>query len=909
MVPLPSKHKMRAAMRAAAMGRKNKKLKIKNNSTEALTVSPESLSGTNEKNEEKKKNEKILRTDAPTMVREIRSLQKGDWDWHKMYIKEKQDNGNRILHWDSLQTLITTNTVCKCCGTDVSFKELTTGISTQVILTCKNPRCGMNESNKVKKTNYKKHKFRIDSAESFAVNCQFVLSLLQSGCGSVEASTFITFMDLPNAPSFQRKTFARIQDAMRPEIKKITDFCMETARDEEILKTIGENKYEEFKKNTLQPTQIPLTVMYDMGWNKRSSGNKYDSISGHGFLVGGNSKKVLNYRCMSKRCRKCANAKLTKQEPPPHECPKNHLGSSKSMETEAIWLMVQESYYNHGFTCSVIVTDDNSTMKSNLKHSWKEKVEKGIMKQSEWPRTKRNVAKKDTGRLPLDVPEPSFLADFNHRVKTVGKTVYGLAALSKRESEVSKEIAARIKAYWGTMLKQIRYLHWEEENEDIKGKVLAPIEHLFNNHQYCDAQWCYILKAQKEGKSYVPEENRPLYDKDKHNKMYQQLKEVVTRFQTEENIRECLHKYDTQVNEGLNMSVSRYVPKFKHYGTTMSLDTRIRCVIGHHNMGYETYYKTLLYNLGCLQKDDNCHLSAGLARINEAKLRNRQYKQKLENKRKRKHGQLARTKEQIYEEGVDRANNLGTYQTGVAILNNENNEENTQQPTNQQQKNIKVCSKCGASGHKTWRTRTCPYHHEYLQTKATKSNNKKTKNSATNLIATENKEEMVRIKNEKKDKMSDGAGMVVGEGGVAMAGVEGLPLPEATDVSASAKKNQYAVASLQKISAQIDVQKKIKKFPLMTLPVSTPVYCVPISTSVHGDTKKSISTDVDCTQPEKNNMNDSSDNLKLSVEGHVQNSKNVSQIQSNFEFDLDEDSDISFMSSSSSVGEYGDAAI
>ena len=93
------------------------------------------------------------------------------------------------------------------------------------------------------------------------------------------------------------------------------------------------------------------------------------------------------------------------------------------------------------------------------------------MQESEWPRTKRNVRKQDNGRLPLDIPEPSFLADFNHRVKTVGKAVYGLAALSKRESAVSKEMAARIKTYWGTMLKQIRYLKWEDEREKIKKKL------------------------------------------------------------------------------------------------------------------------------------------------------------------------------------------------------------------------------------------------------------------------------------------------------------------------------------------------------------------------------------------------------------------------------------------------------
>ena len=41
--------------------------------------------------------------------------------------------------------------------------------------------------------------------------------------------------------------------------------------------------------------------------------------------------------------------------------------------------MVTDAYENHGYTCGVIVSDDDSTMKSNLKHSYKDKVEEGLM--------------------------------------------------------------------------------------------------------------------------------------------------------------------------------------------------------------------------------------------------------------------------------------------------------------------------------------------------------------------------------------------------------------------------------------------------------------------------------------------------------------------------------------------------
>ena len=66
---------------------------------------------------------------------------------------------------------------------------------------------------------------------------------------------------------------------------------------------------------------------------------------------------------------------------------------------------------------------------------------------------------------PLISQSPIFLVDFNHRVKTAGKLIYALALLPKKESDAIKELAACINIYWGTMLKQIRYLHWDQENK------------------------------------------------------------------------------------------------------------------------------------------------------------------------------------------------------------------------------------------------------------------------------------------------------------------------------------------------------------------------------------------------------------------------------------------------------------
>ncbi len=391
------------------------------------TISPDSAFITNNTvHESKIDNDKQL-----TIKRNLQNV------IHKLELKPREytyhakDSGNRLINWDSLNNMIRCNTKCARCGADVMLHEKTTGIATSVHLTCKNQRCNLNESNKINRTKFVKYNFRPDSNESFAINCQLVLSLMQMGCGSREADVLLTFLDLPNAHTFYTKTFSRVSDAIRSEIKEISNKSMKDAREEEIREILGEELFKKYNNGMLSPEEIGVVIMYDMGWNKRSSGNKYDSISGHGFALGGNTRKILNYRCMSKSCRKCFLSKRTKIEVE-HECPKNHEGSSKSMECEAIFQIVKESFYDHGYTCKIIVSDDDSTMKSNLKHSFAEKVEKGVMKIDEWPRTKRNKLKSDNGRLPLDIPEPRFLADFNHRVKTVGKSVYALASLPKK---------------------------------------------------------------------------------------------------------------------------------------------------------------------------------------------------------------------------------------------------------------------------------------------------------------------------------------------------------------------------------------------------------------------------------------------------------------------------------------------
>lgn len=120
-----------------------------------------------------------------------------------------------------------------------------------------------------------------------------------------------------------------------------------------------------------------------------------------------------------------------------------------------------------------IVADDDSTMRSLLKHHTEEQK---------------------SGKLEREVIEPKWLADPSHRTKVVAKPIYALANAPKAKSLVTKLDAMRVKKYYGYFIKQCRNLPFEE----MKRRSLAPVEHLFNNHEFCHSSWCLHKKKEEE---------------------------------------------------------------------------------------------------------------------------------------------------------------------------------------------------------------------------------------------------------------------------------------------------------------------------------------------------------------------------------------------------------------------------
>ena len=88
------------------------------------------------------------------------------------------------------------------------------------------------------------------------------------------------------------------------------------------------------------------------------------------------------------------------------------------------------------------------------------------------------------GKLYPEIPEPSWLADPSHRTKGVIKYIFALAALPKRKTICTKIDAYRVEKCFDYIIKTNR----DRTISEIKIASLAVIEHLFDNHDYCNSR-------------------------------------------------------------------------------------------------------------------------------------------------------------------------------------------------------------------------------------------------------------------------------------------------------------------------------------------------------------------------------------------------------------------------------------
>ena len=328
---------------------------------------------------------------------------------------------------------------------------------------------------------------------TYDLNLRSILCAFYLGTSGYDVERMSTFVGFHGGLGFERLFYRNIPLVI-PRIKDVCNKIIHDARLDEIRACIKqkypeledtkllEDPIEYLKRNrtlsthTLTEPSLAIIASYDMGWSKRSSGRHYDSMTGHGFLIGGLTKNVIAMGVMKKKCRICLKASREAKEPPVHSCQVNHFGSSGAMESSLALKLTNEIYEQSRGTVHLgsIVTDDDSTLRSQLQNQV------------------------NGGKLIDQIPQPKFLADPSHRIKVMIAPIFKLVSNTKDPSKCKNLDALRLKKYIGCYIAQSRL---KPLNEFVVG-ALAPVEHLFNSHTWCDASWCWAKNLDETTHTY-----------------------------------------------------------------------------------------------------------------------------------------------------------------------------------------------------------------------------------------------------------------------------------------------------------------------------------------------------------------------------------------------------------------------
>ena len=190
----------------------------------------------------------------------------------------------------------------------------------------------------------------------FEANIKALISVFHVGCGPHEVGLLLSNLNIHKAKSLEASYYRHIHK-LDVHLREAAKYFVKGALDDEVMGTYEKElkeqgatdetkkrKIEDAKQNGLTET-VGLDVAYDMGWQKRSSGKRYDSKSGHAFLIGLTTNKIIGVVVFCKECRICNEARKKGIPPPIHpNCPKNYEGSTKAMESDGAMKLILEIF-------------------------------------------------------------------------------------------------------------------------------------------------------------------------------------------------------------------------------------------------------------------------------------------------------------------------------------------------------------------------------------------------------------------------------------------------------------------------------------------------------------------------------------------------------------------------------------
>ena len=615
----------------------------------------------------------------------------------------------------SLEMLTSTFEQVFTCPTCASNKRVTTsslevehvqfGLATEVHISCKdcNFACVLSPLKQEKiRPGVKESPRKRESNRFHDYSINYLAALMQQKLGIGLRGLEMTLAFVDNAPSYgSDDKWATTFDRLGAAEESVCNQAIEANLQEEMRMTKdvvnkqfaewlnaieGEIANEDDKKEKLDQMlmvadgKVGMTIGADGAWQKRAIGrSSYNSTTGHNFGVGGCSNKIVSLQCFSKHCRQCElSKKQGKDEPKAHRCPKNFdpARSAKSMEAQgAIQHCVSIARGPSGAYVAGVVADDDSTTRSNLRHSLKEvfNARHGVgnwnsrnKRRLGWPVGADNKLAKDTGKLPLNVPVPKHLhSDKAHRIRGVGYAAFDLKNESKIKNDkgLMKVECLNIKRNMGYYVKTNQDLPDDQFNQ----QAMCVVQHLFNDHSFCDIKWCTHLKAMAEPDASKrkaidnPHKYRNIITPEE-KKLYKKAKDKICPLLEPSKMKQVRHPFSTQKNESLNRNTTPVAPKDRFCGGTMQLFDRLRVIAMTDSIGE---YETLVRLFKELQMPMHPVLSRWANNKDRDDNSRKVLRKKPEVKMKRAIGIVESIKEGMKQERKANSESM-TYATGVA---------------------------------------------------------------------------------------------------------------------------------------------------------------------------------------------------------------------------------------------------
>jgi hypothetical protein len=640
-----------------------------------------------------------LLAEFSSYLESINQFSKGDAQ--KLLASFKEDKSDKIRY------------IKHSCSRDIVLEEQRTGIASALSFSCYETSEDLTERHLAHtQPAFAPHK-RLSTpiaesklhAAAYEHNVRMVIAGQTNGSGGEDMMSLLGFLDIPGGDRIRSNTFRKVEKHVGIIERQVTKEGIRESLIEEIKCTLTDSKIDfDIWKNDPNQEQVKLAVSFDEGWQARGSGGKFSSLSGHAVFIGKRTDQIIAVTVSAKRCATCDNTKPG-EDPPPHECSKNHEGSSSSMEPLSCLRMLEDVYNTQHACISLVVTDDDSSTEANCKHSWQACIDSDDhpMEESDWPRSgTNNTKKKDYGKLPIHIPEPKFVADPGHRIKIITKALFKMMKHhGKKNCSCTDVDCYRVKRYFGYFIKKSRGKPFEEFRLDSK----AVIEHLFNDHTYCSKDWCPVLKAQDE-KRDLSNMNLKYRSKTDDKELYKQMTAVLAKYLTDDMLQQMNHPYDSQKNEAFNKSVAKYAPKDRTYSMTMSLTTRVGIAAGVSILGWKGYWERVFAAMGIKTGE---HTRTMLERKDKRKAYKEEYVSRPDVKRARSESSSSKWRESFAGQIEDKKSGV-TYKSGVRANGEDGIQQRPKRRSGTRPATISTneCAKCKRWDHQRISSQFCP---------------------------------------------------------------------------------------------------------------------------------------------------------------------------------------------------------